>query len=53
MQDILSLGAIFILRMDIGVGGPENGNFPILYVIKMSLHRGGWFLKASKYPYVI
>ena len=23
-----SLGAIFILRKDIGVGGPENGNFP-------------------------
>ena len=37
MQDILSLGAIFILRKDIGVGGPENGNFPLLYVGKMSL----------------
>jgi len=21
------------------VGGPENGNFPLLYVVKMSLHR--------------
>ena len=27
-----------ILRKDIGVGGgSENGNFPLLYVIKMSL----------------
>ena len=33
------LGAIFILRKDIGVGGPENGNFPLLYVVKMSLLR--------------
>ena len=24
----LYVGAIFILRKDIGVGGPENGNFP-------------------------
>ena len=32
--------AIFILRKDIGVGGPENGNFPLLYVMKMSLRRG-------------
>ena len=31
------LGAIFILRKDIGVGGPENSNFPLLYVVKMSL----------------
>ena len=23
-----------------GGGGPENGNFPLLYVMKMSLHRG-------------
>ena len=55
MQDILSLGAIFILRKDIGVGGPENGNFPLLNVVKMSLRRwvGGWFRKASKHPYVI
>ena len=34
-----SLGAIFILRNDIGVGGPENGNFPLIYVLKMSLHK--------------
>ena len=32
------LGAIFILRKDIG-GGRENGNFPLLYVVKMSLRR--------------
>ena len=41
------LGAIFLLRKDIGVGGPENGNFPLLYVIKMSLHR---WLGVSKKP---
>ena len=35
------LGAIFILRKGIGVGGPENGNFPLLYVMKTSL-RIGW-----------
>ena len=33
------LGAIFLLRKDIGVGGPENGNFSLLYVVKMSLRR--------------
>ena len=28
------------VRKDIGVvGGPENVNFPLLYVVKMSLHR--------------
>ena len=26
---------LFILRKD--MGGPENGNFPLLYVVKMSL----------------
>jgi hypothetical protein len=30
-------GAIFIIRMDIGVGGPENGNFLLIYVVKISL----------------
>ena len=39
MYPIGRLGAIFILRKDIGVGGPENGNFPLLYVVKMSLRR--------------
>ena len=41
------LGTIFILRKGIGVGGPENGNFPLLYVMKMSLHRG---VGGSKKP---
>ena len=27
-----SLGSIFILRKDIGVGGPKNGNFPLLHL---------------------
>ena len=45
MQDILSLGAIFILRKDIGVGGPENGNFHLLYVVKMPLRR--WVVQKS------
>ena len=30
-------GAIFLLRKDIGLGGLENGNFPLLYVMKMFL----------------
>ena len=41
------LGAIFILRKDIGVGGRENGNFPLLYVVKMSLRR---WVGGSKKP---
>ena len=43
------------LYRDIGLVGPENGSFPLLYVVKMSLCRwvGGWFKKASKNPYVI
>ena len=44
---ITVLGAIFILRKDIGVGGPENGNFPLLYVVKMSLRR---WVGVSKKP---
>ena len=36
---------IFILRKDIGVGGPENGNFPLLYVVEMSLRR--WVVQKS------
>ena len=43
----VTLGAIFILRKDIGVGGPENGNFPLLDVVKMSLHR---WVGGSKKP---
>ena len=44
------LGAIFILRKGIGVGGPENGNFPLLYVVKMSLRIGWVVLKSLKTP---
>ena len=44
---LLALGAIFILRMDIGVGGSENANFPFLYVVKMSLRR---WVGGSKKP---
>ena len=28
------------------MGGPENGNFPLLYVVKMSL-LGGWVVQKS------
>ena len=34
-----------------GIGGPENGNFPLLYVIKMSLRRGWVVLKSLKTPF--
>ena len=33
--------------MEIGVGGPENGNFPLLCVVKMSLRR---WVGGSKKP---
>ena len=39
VPSMCSLGAIFLLRMDIGVGGPENANFPLPYVVKMSFRR--------------
>ena len=30
--------SLYILRKDIGVGGPEYGNFPLIYVlVKMTL----------------
>ena len=32
------------------MGGPEIGNFPLLYVIKMSLRRGWVVLKSLKAP---
>ena len=32
------------------MGGPENGNFPLLYVMKMSLRRGWVVLKSLKTP---
>ena len=40
---------ICILGRDIegSVGGPENGNFPLLYVVKMSLPR---WVGGSKKP---
>ena len=44
------LGTIFILRKDIGVGGSENGNFSLIYVMKMSLHRAWVVLKMLKIP---
>ena len=44
------LGAIFILRKDIGVGGPDNGNFPLLYVLKMTLCRWVGGSKSLKTP---
>ena len=49
------LGAIFILRKDIGVGGPENGNFPLLYVVKIYLCRwvGGSKKPQNTLTYVI
>ena len=28
------------------MGGPENGNFPLLYVVKMS-YVGGWVVQKS------
>ena len=37
--DECPLGTIFILRKGIGVGGPKNGNFPLLYAMKMSFRR--------------
>ena len=40
--DISALGAIFILRKDIGVGGQKMAIFPYFtYVVKMSLRRWG------------
>ena len=40
------LGAIFILCKDIGVGGPENGNFPLHYIVKCP-YVGGWVVQKS------
>ena len=36
-----------MLRKIIGVGGPENDNFSLLYVRKMSLHRVWVVLKPQ------
>ena len=44
------LGAIFILRKDLEVGGgSENGNFPLLYAMKMPL-RTRWVGGSKKPP---
>ena len=32
------------------MGGPENDNFPLFYVMKMSLRRGWVVLKSLKTP---
>ena len=32
------------------MGGPKNCNFPLLYVMKISLHRGWVVLKSLKTP---
>ena len=39
-----------MLRKDIGVGGPENGNFLLLYVMKMPLRRWVGCQKSFKTP---
>ena len=50
-----ALGAIFLLRKDIGVAGgwrgPENGNFPFLHVVKMSLRR--WVCGSKKHQHTL
>ena len=44
---------VILLLRNGWLGGPENGNFPLLYVVKMSLRRWvGGFKKASKHPYL-
>ena len=49
------LGAIFILRKDIGVGGwSRKWQFSLtLRSENVLTWVGGWFKKASKHPYVI
>ena len=44
------LGTIYILRKEIGEGGSENDNFPLLYVMKMTLRRGVGGSKNSQTP---
>ena len=46
-QTELTIGVIFILHKDIGVGGPEKSHFSLLYVMKMSLRR---WVGGSKKP---
>ena len=51
----VDLGAIFILRKDIGVGGwSRKWQFSLTLCSENVLtYVGGWFKKASKQPYVI
>ena len=44
------LGIVFILLRDIGGGGSDNGNFPLLYTLNISLHRGVGGSKKAKIP---
>ena len=46
IKPYIILGATFILRKDIGVGGPETGNFPLLMEWKCP-YVGGWAVKKS------
>ena len=39
--------SLYYVRTSRWVGGPENGNFPLLYVVKMSLRR---WVDGSKKP---
>ena len=48
-HDTTRLGTIFILQNDIGIGS-ENGNPPLLYVLKMCLRKGVDWLKQNKTP---
>ena len=46
--------SLYYVRTQGWVGGTENGNFLLLYVLKMSLLRRGWVLQEKpKHPYVI
>ena len=38
---------LYYVRTEGWVGGPENGNFPLLYVVKISLRR---WVGGSKKP---
>ena len=51
----VDLGAIFILRKDIGVGGwSRKWQFSLTLCSENVLtYVGGWFKKASENPYVI
>ena len=42
-----------MLRKDMGVGGTDNGNFFLIYELKMCLRRRMGGSKRPKHPYVI